>query len=181
MYLVFIACHVELSQATRVSVVVGLHSMGYVNYSSAITSHCLLNLCLLVHFVKCFRICSLCNNSSKACTCQHFLCALVMFVLQSWLLLLPFVTPSHKTDLKSIVSLLRYWHRKKVHKMRLHLLFESSPQRNRQKSYGQLYCGSQVKDIVIVPHFFACGSYRPQRLNTLFVQSLSHFVRFSSR
>ena len=110
-----------------------------------------------------------------------FFCLLVLFVLQSWLLLLPFVTLSHKTDLKSIVSLLRYWHGKEGHKMRLHLLFGSSPYLNRQKSYSQLYCGSQVKDTVIVPHFFACGSYRPQRLNTIFVQSLSHFVRFSSR
>ena len=61
--LVFIACQMELSQATQVSVV-GLRSMCDVNCSSAITSHCLLNDKLIAVLIAVF--CSQKVNHSRS-------------------------------------------------------------------------------------------------------------------
>ena len=68
----------------------------------------------------------------------------------------------HKRDLKSILSLLGHWHSKKgVHEMQFNRIFESSLYRKRQKTCGQLKQGSQVEDVVTVPHFFAQATYSP--------------------
>ena len=52
------------------------------------------------------------------------------------------------------------WYSKKVHQMQFiwHL-----DQADKMHISGQLKQGSHVEDIVTIPHFFACGSYRPQR------------------
>ena len=85
---------------------------------------------------------------------------------------------------KSILPLLRYKHSKKVEKISLNVIFESSPYLKspylkspylkRYKSYSQLWSGSQVEDIAIVPHVFACSSYRPPATECPFCRRRSH-------
>ena len=81
-----------------------------------------------------------------------------------------YVTCSNKRGLKSILSLLRCWHCKKVYKTQFSWTFESSPYGKRYNRYGQWLCGSQVDDVVIVLHFFCLLLVSaPQRLKTSFV------------
>ena len=55
------------------------------------------------------------------------------------------------------------------------LIFEWSLYLTHTKRSGQLNWGSQVEDIMIVPHFFACSSAYPlHRLTTPFCENGSH-------
>ena len=58
-----------------------------------------------------------------------------------------------------------------MHKMKFHFILNQLCILKDKKRCGEFKCVSRVEDIVAVPRFFACISYRPQRLKAPFVRT----------